>query len=160
MNGKRLSATVAAVLAASAIAAAGCGGDDDDSDSGLKTSDLSKSEWIAQADQICASRDEEIDAQADTFFSGASESKQPSQAQIEKFTREVAIPGIQAQVDGLRELGAPEGDEEKVEAIIDAAQKGVDEAEQDPNALQGGALDEATTLAKEYGLEACGSDGE
>jgi hypothetical protein len=151
---------IAALAAAGAIAAAGCGGDDDDNGSGLDTSDLSKEEWIVQANQICAEGDREAEAKAETFFAGASESKPPSEEQIAKFTREVAVPGIQAQIDGIRALGAPEGDEDEVEAFLDAGQEGVDAAKEDPAALEGGALDEATTLARQYGLEACGGDGE
>jgi hypothetical protein len=153
MNAKRLSATVAAVLAIGAIAAAGCGGSDDSDSSGITTSDLSKSEWIAQANQICIEGDKDIGEQAGEFFDG-----KPTPAASSRFSHEVVLPSIQAQVDQIRELGAPEGDEEQVEAMVDEVDEGLAKAETDSSALREGALDEGTALVQAYGATACGSD--
>jgi hypothetical protein len=153
MNAKRLSATVAAVLAVSAIAAAGCGGSDDNDSSGLETSDLTKQEWITQADQICIEGDKDIGQQAGQFFDG-----KPTPAESTQFSHEAVLPSIQAQVARIRELGAPEGDEDQVEAMLDAVEEGLAKAETDSSALQEGALDEGTALVQAYGAKACGAD--
>ena len=61
------------------------------------------------------------------------------------------------QVEEIRELGAPEGDEEKVEAILTALEDGAAEIEDDPSqALEGDPLKEARELADEYGFKVCG----
>jgi hypothetical protein len=153
MNVKRLSATAVALLATSAIAAAGCGGDDDDSDSGLETSDLSKTEWIAKADQICGSGDAEIGRQAEEFFKG-----KPTPEVETQFTEQVVIPNIESQVDQLRDLGAPEGDEDQVQKMLDTVDEGLTKVESDPSALEQGALNPGTALAQQYGLKVCGAD--
>jgi hypothetical protein len=154
MNAKRLSATVAALLAASAIAAAGCGGDDDNG-TDLETSDLSKSEWIAKADQICAESDKAIDQQAQQTFKS-----EPSQQQLVGFTQGVVVPGIEAQVNQIRDLGAPEGDEDEIQTMLDTVDEGLAKVKADPTALERGALDSGTALAQQYGLKVCGADDE
>ena len=58
-------------------------------------------------------------------------------------------------------LTPPEGDEQQVTEILDAAQSGIDEIEQDPSLLNqgpdaGGAFTEANQLAEGYGLTDCG----
>src|SRR5512146_677171 len=99
MNAKRLSAIVAAVLAMSAIAAAGCGGNDDN-DNGLTTSDLSKSEWIAQADRICAESDKGIEEKAGQFFKG-----RPTPETQAQFVQQAVVPGIESANNQIRQLG-------------------------------------------------------
>jgi hypothetical protein len=150
MNGK---AMFAVALAVAVVAAAGCGGSDDDDSTGPETSDLTKQEWIAQADQICVEGDKDIGRQAGEFFDG-----KPTPAESTQFSHEVVLPSIQAQVDQIRELGAPEGDEEQVEAMLDAVDEGLAKAETDGSALQEGALDEGTALVQAYGATACGAD--
>jgi hypothetical protein len=151
MNAKRLSAAVAAVLATSAIAAAGCGGNGDD-DSGLATSDLSKSEWITQADRICAESDQGIEQKAGQFFKG-----RPTPETQAQFVQQVVVPGIESSNNQIRELGAPDGDEDQVQAMLDAANRGLATVKADPSALEKGALDQGSALAKQYGLKVCGA---
>jgi hypothetical protein len=73
---------------------------------------------------------------------------------------ETVVPEIQGQIDGIRALTPPEGDEDEVAAILDAAREGVDELEQDPSAVGpgtgAGPFEEANRLAQEYGLKVCG----
>jgi hypothetical protein len=154
MNAKRLSATVAGVLAIGAIAAAGCGGNDDN-DNGLETSNLSKSEWIAQADQICAESDKGIEQQAGQFFKG-----RPTPETEAQFVQQAVVPGIESANSQIRELGAPEGDEDQVQAMLDAADQGLTKVKADPSALQQGALEPGAELSKQYGLKVCGASDE
>jgi hypothetical protein len=72
------------------------------------------------------------------------------------------IPSIQSQIDGIRDLTPPEGDEETITEFLDTAQSAVDEAEQDPSVLAeggpGGAgnpFGETQQLAADYGFENC-----
>jgi hypothetical protein len=149
-----------------ALVATGCGGDDDDDTTAATTATttaaagepLSKQEFIAEADTICSQGDREINQAANETFGGGQE---PSQEEQEQFVTDTVLPNIQGQIDGIRALTPPEGDEDQVTAIVDAAQSGIDEVEQDPSAFtqQGGGSDpfaEANRLAQDYGLTACG----
>jgi hypothetical protein len=134
-------------ILALALVGAGCGGDDAPS----------KSEYIADADAICKQGNTEIDAAAeDTFTQG----QQPSREEIVGFAEDEVIPNIQGQIDELRDLTPPDGDEDTVNAIYDAAQDGLDRIEEDPALLaERGAnpLAEANRLAQDYGMKVCGS---
>ena len=139
-------------LAAGAIVA-GCGGDDDDGGD-----PLTKQEFVTQADQICIDGDAKISKEATKTFAQG----QPSTDEQVAFIEDTVAPATQAQIDGIRELTPPEGDEDQVTAILDSADEGIDEIESDPAALtEGGSnpLGEASQLASEYGMKACGQGG-
>jgi hypothetical protein len=163
----RITALLALALAAGLIAA-GCGDDDDETTTAATTTTetgatgatgaatgepLSQDEFITQADQICADGDKEIDQQAqETFGQG-----EPSDQEVEQFASETVVPNIQRQIDGIGALTPPEGDEDEVSAILDAAQEALDEIEQDPSSLQSGnPFKQANQLAQDYGLTECG----
>lgn len=164
----RITALLALALATGLIAA-GCGDDDDETTTSPTTTTtagatgatgatgepLSKEEFIAQADAICKAGDKEIDAAGEEFFS---EGGSPGQAEEETFITETVIPNVQGQVDGIAALAPPEGDEDEVQAIVDAAQQAIDDVEADPSVLgtQGDPFAEANQLAQDYGLKVCG----
>ncbi|MFL5891375.1 MAG: hypothetical protein ACJ75I_01390 [Solirubrobacterales bacterium] len=148
---------------------AGCGGGSSSSTtgasgasgtSGAQGAALSKSEFVAKGNAICAKGSQEINAEAKKIFTS---NQAPSQATQEKFVTDTVIPSIQQQIDGLDALPAPSGDEDQVQAIVDAAQSALDKAKQDPSLLtdqaQGGdPFAQANKLADDYGLTKCGSD--
>jgi hypothetical protein len=155
---------------ASVLVAAGCGTDDDGGGETTAATTgptgvtgatggepLSKKEFIKQADAICAKGDDKIDRQASRTFGN----QEPTEQEIEQFGAATVAPNIQQQIDDLRALTPPNGDEEDVAQILDAAQNGIDEIEQDPSLLNqgsdaGGAFTEANRLAESYGLDDCG----
>jgi hypothetical protein len=143
-----------AALAVLAMAVAvGCG-DDEESTEGAPT----KEEFIAQADEICAEGDAEINQAAqETFGQG-----RPSPQQQEEFITETVLPSIQDQIDGIRELTPPEGDEEAINEFLDSAQTALDESVEDPTTIvesaQGSGEDpfaETARLGEEYGFQNC-----
>jgi hypothetical protein len=155
---------LAAVIAGAVLA--GCGGDDSSDTTagatgatGAQGAALSKSEFLAQGNAVCQTGDKEIDAAASDVFS---QGQAPSQAAQEKFVTDTVVPNIQGQIDGLDALSPPSGDEDQVQAIIDAAQSALDKVEADPSLItQQGQSDpfaEANQLADDYGLDKCGSD--
>lgn len=156
---KRTMAILAASLAAGSLLAA-CGGDDDDDGNGGEA--LSKAEYIRQGDAICAEGDREIEQAAEEQFGGSED--QPTEEEIGEFAQEEVLPNLQDQIDRLRELPAPEGDEEEVEAIYDAADEGIQQLEEaGPEGFveQGDeAFEEANRLAGEYGFQNCGGQGD
>jgi hypothetical protein len=153
---KRKALWLLVLALATGLVAAGCGDDDDDGEGGGDAP--TKEEFIAEADQICSDGDAELEAAAEETF-GQSD-QPPSAAEQEQFAAESVIPNIQDQVDRIDELTPPEGDEDEIQAIVDAAQEDLDAGSEDPSLFtgQGGEpLAEASRLAQEYGLQACGS---
>lgn len=143
---------VAIVTALVAVGFTGCGGDDDSSST--TTAAISKDDFVEFGNKICAEGNKTFDAAAKSTFSGG----KPTEAEMTKFVDETAVPTIQGEIDGIRALGAPEGDEDQVNAILDAAQQGVDTISADPTAFGSGNADpfaEANKLASDYGLTEC-----
>jgi hypothetical protein len=137
-----------------ALAVAGCGG----GDSTTATTELSKSEFLAQGNSICKRGDRDIDRAAKKVFT---EGEPPSKAKQEKFVTDSVIPNIADEIRAIDALPAPSGDEEQVQAIVDAAQGALDKVKKDPSLLtdEGQASDpftRANKLADDYGLTKCG----
>ncbi len=152
---KRFIALLAS-LAALAILVAGCGGGGDSSES---TSSLTKAEFVKQGNAVCAKGNEEIQEGFEEFEKEHSSQKQPTKAQLTEAIETIVLPAVRQQVEGVKDLGAPSGEEAKVEAITDAAEEAVEKGEEDPAALTTEKADpfaKANELANEYGLTKCG----
>ena len=108
---QRLGLTVAVGIAA-ALIAAGCGS----SNSSTTTTSLTKAEFLAKANAICKAGTAKQTAAQESL------GKNPSQAQLQAYVKGVAIPTIQSQINAVRALGAPAGDEAKVNAMLALAQ--------------------------------------
>lgn len=151
MRRKHMPRALFAATLAVGLIAAGCGGGDDES--GIATSAFTKAEWIAQADEICSVGDRKLERDAEQVFAGH---RPPTKGALAEFGRKAVVPGVQDQVDRIRALGAPEGDEEQVEAILTAAEEALEEVRANPASLEGGGpFAEVNALAAEYGLDEC-----
>ena len=137
-----------------ALAVAGCGSSDDDSSSDdSSTAEISKTDFVTQANAICKSSNDAINSAAGKVLSN-----QPSQAETEDFITTTVIPQVETQLSGIRELGVPEGDEDQVNALLDEADSAVEAVKEDPAAAASGdPFAEANKLATEYGLTECAS---
>lgn len=148
-----------AVLAAFALLAAvvaGCGGDDDSE----TTATITKAELIKQGDQICEKANEQSETEAEEF---AEENdftlEKASDEQLEEAVAEVLVPNLNGQIEDIRALGAPEGDEEQVDEILTSLEGAADEIEEDPSVVfDGEVLKEPSKLAEAYGFEVCGEE--
>lgn len=152
-------ALIAAVLAA-AMLVAGCGGGDDSSSSGS----ISKEEFITKADAICKASSKRMEKELFLFLRENRPSgslRKPSVAQNEKFIVTVLAPNLEREIKELKALGVPEGDEEKVNAMLSALEEGLETAENETATVAAGTSDMvfgiASRIAAEYGLEACGT---
>ena len=157
----RLFALLIAV-AAVAFVAAGCGSDSSTTDS---TASLTKAEFLKQGNAICAAGNKEINVGFEKFFKENEFSKknQPTQADFEEGAEEIVIPSIRKQIDELKELEAPEGEEEKFEALFENAEAQLEKGEEDTSLL----TDENNDLfagvnkeAKALGLGSCAAEEE
>jgi hypothetical protein len=150
---RRITALLAVALAAGLIAA-GCGDDDDETTTTSATTTagatgatgatgsasgepLSQEEFIAQGDEICSKADAEIKGEND-----------PAKV----------AENIQGQIDGLRALTPPEGDEEQITQILDDAQEAVDTIKETGSFQQSGQqLEQAGKALQDYGFKDCGN---
>jgi hypothetical protein len=120
------------------VAVAGCGGDDLDGDDDQVTTSgplvPSKRDYISQADGLCA------------FY----------ESRVEELG-----PTLREELDEVRAITPPAGDEAQVAAIFDAAARAVDGLEADPATFVDDAavrrlFADARRTGRRYGLQECG----
>lgn len=149
----------AATLVASALLAttAGCGDDSSTGDEDTSPTGPTREEYIGRADAVCEKGNAELEAAASAFFA---DKPHPTARQEQAYAASIFVPNIEAQIDELQQLQVPEGDEEEVAAVYDAAAAGIAEIADDPSTFGGeppAGFREASRLAEAYGFEVCGS---
>jgi len=152
--------TAAAAAAVLAALVAGCGGGDETTD---ETVTLTKVEFIKQGDAICQAGNKEIEEGFEKFAeeNDLPENKEPSKEQGVELVETVLLPSIEQQGEELRELGAPEGDEEQIDEMLTSLEDAVAEGEDDPESLFSGDTDpfgDANQQAEDYGFKVCGEE--
>jgi hypothetical protein len=147
-SGKTGVVTVAATLVVGLVAG-GCG-----SSKSSTTATLSKPQYLAQGNAICARGNQTL-AAPDKALGG-----QPTEAQIAAFVTSSFAPNIQSQIDGLRALAAPSGEQATVANMLNVAQADLNKIKSNPALLAGGSgFAEFAQLAHPYGLTSCAPSG-
>lgn len=138
-----------AIFAVLALAIAGCGGGDE-------TTSLSRSQFVKQANANCEKQEERRANIIRKEITGRDQTKLLPLKDREQLVLKT-VPPYEAMAAELESLGAPEGDEEKVEAIVEAMEKAAENVKDDPataltstSQFQG-----ANQLAARYGLTGC-----
>ena len=145
-------------LAILAIVAAGCGGGGGDSSTDANA--IPKAVFIKKADAVCSAGNKRMEVAFAHFLEESKNIKHPSKADYEALVGKVVVPNVKREIKEIRAFGAPEGDEDRVEAILEALEEGVETAEDDPKAAVSSSeaiFGISSRLGKEYGLEVCGS---
>ena len=144
------------------LVAAGCGSS---SSSTSTTAALTKSQFLKQGNAICNKGNQQINKVAHQTFTKKKYPNGPPPKSVQtKFATDTVIPSVQSQIDGIKALGAPAGDEAQVKAIVDSAQSALDKAKADPTIMlqnnpKNDPFAKSNQLAKSYGLTACGGGG-
>ena len=145
---KGLIAVILGVLAVGLIA--GCGSSD-------SSSSLTKAEFIKQGDAICEKVHKKIEDEFSVLLKKGSLKGGGGNKAVEEFTATKLTPILRSEAEELRDLGAPSGEEDAVNAILDPFEEGLEELES-PSATASTnpvGINEANTQAKKYGLKFC-----
>ncbi len=156
---KRLVALLFGVFAL--VLVAGCGSDDEETDTGSATVTITKNQLITQGDAICKQGDEEIEEGFERYAdeNGIAKNEEPSDAQGVEIVETVIVPNIKTQSELIRGLGAPEGDEEEIEAMLDSLDEAIEDAEENPETLfeeESDPFGDPNGKAEDYGFKVCG----
>jgi hypothetical protein len=139
-----------------ALLATGCGGGGDGDT--VTVSSMSKSQYVKKADRVCEEGTKNSEVDFGVFLKEEQSVKNPTKADFVKLVGTVVAPNVEAEVEELRELGAPRGDVGKVEAMLKAREESIAIAEEDPEAVIQNSekvFGKASRVAGEYGLKAC-----
>jgi len=146
----KLAALVGALVLA--LVPAACGGGDDDGSSGGSV--LTQDDFVAQANAICVTSEQELAAARAQAFPGG----QAGPTAAEAFNADVFIPNLEARKNALSDLTPPEDDAETFSSLLENFEEGIADAKSDPSSLSGqtpAALIEAQIQAQELGLAEC-----
>jgi hypothetical protein len=158
MNG-RGKVLLAAMTLALLLMLLGCGAGDESTGS---AESMTKTDFVKKANAICAQADKEISRVYGRYskkpYPGG---KRPTEAVMNRVAEEVVIPARRKQVQRLRALGAPPGEEQRVRRILAAIEEGIEKGEEDRRTLRatGGAeyaFTKALELEVDFGLVKCG----
>lgn len=147
-----LAATLLFVLLAAVVA--GCGGGDSQPTT-VETSSLTKSQFIKKAEAICVNVRKEMGEELQALGT------KTERETLEAGEQSILIPGVETHREKISELGAPRGDEAKVEALLEAMQEAADDAAENP-AKSFKQFSESFTrfdrMAADFGMEGCQFD--
>jgi hypothetical protein len=153
--GRGPSALIATVVS-TVLLLAGCG-----DDSSSSASSISKEEFIVKADAVCKQTNKRMEVAFAKFLKAHRNIRKPTDPAFEQLIGDVMVPNIKREIGEIRALEVPDGDEEKIEAMLSALEEGLEVAEDNPKVVTASSSDTiygiASRLAGEYGLETCGS---
>lgn len=131
-----------------ALLAGGCGGGGGDEA-------LSKSAFVKQGNAICTEATKEREKMLVEFTESAN--PKGNQEALQEKAVKMILPLYKGAAEKIDDLGAPEGDEAKVEAVVDAMEEAVAKIEANPQSAAVGNLPfrKANKAAESYGLKAC-----
>jgi hypothetical protein len=159
-----------AIVSGCALAVAGCGGSSsgDSGNGGGDASTLSKSEFIEQADAICAKATKEVETEFASYLKsegieeigGKGESPAEEKARQTEVVETVGVPALRKQAEEIEALGLPSEDGEQVEKYLASVKEGIAEGEQNPTVLYASSekiFAQSDKIAGEIGFKVCGN---
>lgn len=119
-----------------------------------KVSSISKAEFLAQGNALCATFDQKMD--------DASANVTSQEAAV-LFVGETLVSEMRALLRSIEKLGYPEGDGEHIQGLIDDTDDVVDQIAANPSAYAPSPTDPFAAInaqLNEYGLTSCGDGGD
>jgi hypothetical protein len=158
-SGIRGFTVIAAFAVTAAMLAGGCGGGGSDTIQ-IQTGSLSKAEFIAKTDAICAESQEKAGRELTGYMKKnhiALTGSLPAAAAAGIF-ESVIEPTYRREIREISELGAPKKDAKKVAAMLEAIEAGLARGQSNPAGAfsRNELVPAAGELARAYGLKACG----
>lgn len=152
---RRLAGAMALALTLSAgLVAAGCGSSSSSSSTATKPA-LTKAAFLAQGNAICTDGNKKLEVFEKRLQGG------PTQAELKTFVTGPFASEVQRQINAVRALGAPSGDQATVTHMLDLAQADLDRVKANTKLLESrtaSPFHDFSTLAHAYGLTACSEE--
>lgn len=137
---------------------AGCGSGEE-----ATTPAIAKAAYIRKAIGICKGMTDKLNSEGFAVLQEVEKETGKTGREAEAvFIPKWLVPAMRTEIEELRALGSPQGDEKHVDAIYEDVEEVLDLAESDPRRylyLQANfkhPYRKAEKLAKAYGIEACG----
>lgn len=115
------------------ICVAGCGSSSSSSTATETTAAITKAEFVAKGNAVCVKGEKAQEAEINAYIKkNGLENKKPSKAQEAELVETVLVPNVQSQIDGVKALGAPSGEEQQVNSALELSQQALEKVEANP----------------------------
>lgn len=113
------------------VCVAGCGSSD--STPAETTASISKAEFVAKGNAVCVKGEKAQEAEINAYVKkNGLENKKPTKAQNVEIVETILAPNIHSQINGVKALGAPSGEEQQVSSALELSQQALEEIEANP----------------------------
>jgi hypothetical protein len=98
------------------------------------TTAITKAAFIAKGNAICVSGEKAQEAAFEAYAKkhGLKQNQEPTRAQQIELAEAVVVPNIQIQIDAVKNLGAPSGEEAAVSSALEASQQALNKVKANP----------------------------
>lgn len=121
---------MAALIVGACVAGCGSSGN---STSTETTATISKAEFVAKGNAVCVKGEKAQEAEINAYVKkNGLENQKPSKAQNVEIVETILAPNIQSQIDGVKALGAPSGEEQQVSSALELSQQTLEKIEANP----------------------------
>jgi hypothetical protein len=132
-----------------ALIAAGCGSSSN-GDSTTSMASGTKAAFVAKANAIC------VKGTTQTEKAGQALGNNPTEQEAAVAVPAKFVPAVQAQIDELKALSVPPGEQATVTDMLDLAQADLNKVKSDPKlAFETKTFADFATIAHAYGLKSC-----
>lgn len=127
----------------------------------VTTSSLTKSQFVKQANSTCTKRRQQLSLELNSFLETYMKENPDKLAESDTFPAAlvaIVYPAMREQNSEVRELGAPSGGEDRVEAFLSTTEGALDQSERDPPKSSDRFRREfkvSRDLASKYGISSC-----
>ncbi len=123
-----------AIFLSAGLFVAGCGSSSSTTSSITTTAAITKAEFVAKGNAICAAGSKTQEAAFTAFAKkhGLKENQQPTKAQQAEAVNTILVPGVQSQITAVKNIGAPSGEEQQVTSALETAQQELNKVKANP----------------------------
>jgi len=135
---------------------AGCGSSS--STTTETTAAITKVEFVTKGNAVCVKGEKAQEAEINAYIKkNGLEKQKPTKAQNVEIVETVLAPNIQSQIDGVKALGAPSGEEQQVNSALELSQQTLEKIEANPELAfgKGNAFAAAGKQLHALGLKEC-----
>ena len=138
------------------VCVAGCGSSS--STTTETTAAITKAEFVAKGNAVCVKGEKAQEAEINAYVKkNGLEKQKPTKAQSVEIVETVLAPNIQSQINGVKALGAPSGEEQQVNSALELSQQTLEKIEANPELAfgKGNAFAAAGKQLHALGLKEC-----
>lgn len=138
-----------------------CGGNDapEPSSASVTTSSLGKPAYLKQANKTCSKEGENTLKEINSYLAKKDSKNIPERTLFAEMTLAVLVPSVAREIQAIRELGAPDGDEKQIEKALTAQMEALDAIKAGKTVTSVDEFEAQFTEASEklraYGFEVC-----